>query len=76
MLILSPQLHKETELRTYLSKAMQLFPEDAVVQMLYGIFLHNMGEKEGATKHLDLAKKYGDLNVNDQLLNNSAVTPQ
>lgn len=76
MLNLATQLHKEKEMQEYLAKAVQLYPDDAVVQMFYGTFLYNNGDIENATQHLNLAKKYGDLQINDQLLKNSAIAPQ
>ncbi|HSX19853.1 MAG TPA: hypothetical protein VLG38_01865 [Gammaproteobacteria bacterium] len=57
MLTLTPQLHKEAEMREYLNKAVTLFPEDAVVHMLYGAFLHNIGEDKDGAKHLRIANE-------------------
>lgn len=72
MLNLSILLHKETEMQEYLEKALRIYPEDDVVHMLYGAFLHNIGQPELASKHLNLAKKYGNLKTNDRLLKNTA----
>lgn len=73
MLNLAPQLHKENEMQEYLTKAVTLYPEDAVAHMLFGIFLYNRGDLENATKQLNLAKEFGELKTYDLLSENTAT---
>lgn len=57
MLTLAPQLHKDHEMREYLTKAMELFPEDAVVKMFYSVFLYNIGNPKESAKFMHKAQK-------------------
>lgn len=56
MLTLAPQLHKQDELHVFLTNAVDLFPEDPVLHVLYGAFLYNIGEKIESAKHMQLAQ--------------------
>lgn len=73
MLQIAPQLHKEEQMHEYLDKAIKLYPNDDVVHMFFGAFLHNQGDMQNAKLHLDMAKKFGDLKLNDLTLNNSVT---
>lgn len=76
MLTLTPQLHKEAEMRNFLITALQLFPEDPVLHFLYGGFLLNVGEVQDAEQHLLLAQQIEPRTVNLFLPEKSAANPQ
>lgn len=57
MLTLTPQLHKENEMQDFLNTALDLFPEDPVIHVLYGAFLYNIGKDEDAQRHVNLAQQ-------------------
>lgn len=56
MLTIAPQLQKQDELHVFLRNAEKLFPDDPILHVLFSVFLHNIGEKTDATKHLQMAQ--------------------
>lgn len=56
MVRLAPQLHKEQELHEFITTALNLFPNDAVLHVLYGAYLYNVGDIAAAEQHLHLAQ--------------------
>ncbi len=67
MLMLTAELQKEQEMQLYFSKAINLYPDDEVLHMLYGVFLFNQGSLEEAAKELELAKASGDLKLSQEI---------
>lgn len=55
MLKIAPQIKKENEMQKFFAKAMQLFPEDAELLVLYSSFLTETGDQVNAKKYLEQA---------------------
>lgn len=76
MLTLTPQLHKENEMQDFLVTALDLFPEDPVIHVLYGAFLYNIGKNEDAQRHVNLAQKLEPRAMHSLWKETNSVTQQ